>query len=341
MINPIKPPISQDKLKLFSESSSEIIENHFFEKKTNNDTLVSELARCTYEKLFTNVVYDDIACSIGDAIYNNKGKIFKHCATENGRQKIKEYLEPIIAARITYIIERRIAYWNILMSSEQDAQFSELFIPSVALLEVELLNIWNDLYKVDNSMKMSRYVNIDKSLKQFKINAKEEGADISVNYGPLFAALLAEIVTIATGIAITLAGIIVGFGATNPVGWVLLAIASIPGGIAVAVKGPEAIGEFFIDKFIKPKVLEEFETKNFPSTLKKYVYDEIYNMLKGYKSTIMADSEKMLIDKENELSISEDDREQNCFTSIGDIAKMNMQMDIYYKFRNLYVPKEA
>lgn len=327
-------------LHLYSKSSDDIIDNHLFKKITNNETLVTKLARCTYEKLFTKDVYEDIACSIGNAIYNNKGKIFRHCATENGRNQIKDYLKPIIAEHITYIIERRIKYWNDLMSSEQDIQFAELFIPSVSLMEAELSRTWNDLYKGDNSMKMSRYVNINKTLKQFNINAKENGADISVNYGPLFAALLAEIVTIATGIAITLAGIIVGFGATTPLGWVLLAIASIPGGIAVALNGPEAIGEFFVENFIKPKVLKEFDDKNFHSILQKYVYDEIHNMLNNYKSTIKADNEKMMIDKENELSTSEADREQNCFISIGDIAKMNKQMDIYYEFRNQYTAQE-
>lgn len=328
-------------LNLYSESSDAIIENHLFKKITNKETLVTKLARCTYEKLFTTDVYEDIACSIGNAIYNNKGKIFRHCATENGRNQIKDYLKPIIADRITYIIERRINYWNDLMSSEQDVQFAELFVPAVSLMEAELSKTWNDLYKGDDSMKMARYVSINKTLKQFNINPKEKGADISVNYGPLFAALLAEIVTIATGIAITLAGIIVGFGAATPLGWVLLAIASIPGGIAVAVNGPEAIGEFFVENFIKPKVLKEFEEKKFHSILHKYVYDEIHNMLNNYKSSIKPDDEKMMLDKENELSISEDDREQNCYTSIGDIAKMNTQMDIYYEFRNLYTQKES
>lgn len=227
------------------------------------------------------------------------------------------------------------------MSSEQDGQFAELFVPAVSLMEAELSKTWNDLYKGDNSMNMSRYVTINKSLKQFFIGAKEKGVDISVSYGPLFLALVAEITAVATGIAITIAGIFVGFSAAAPIGLVLLAIASIPGGIAVAVKGPEAIGEFFVENLIKPKVLKEFEKMNFASTLKEYVHDEIHNMLNSYKSSIKPDDEKMMLDKENELSISEDDREQNCYTSIGDIAKMNTQMDIYYEFRNLYTQKES
>ncbi|MCI7731815.1 MAG: dynamin family protein [Solobacterium sp.] len=334
------------KAKEFDKKAEDIIKKHLFATRNNIDALSSRLSDDVYRKLFTESIYDEISKRIAATIYENKYTVFKLLRKE---ENLKKFISPLIEEDIASFVESRLNYWNSIMSNGSDTSFKDIFEPEMELLEGKLLREWEQTYSTDEKFfkRMNEFLSIPRNSAGFAIKCTEkQSASVSIKAKDIMPELLAEVAVIASGIAMAVASyicflissVIAGGGvlATNPVG-VLIAMLGLGAGAGLLLaKGPDAIKNEFV-KDMSKKIRSELNKQGIASKFKKMITSEINRRLESFGEKLHVDFEKLDNERDIATSISDEVKEDACFTSLQIIANINSQLKLYKCFKDKHV----
>lgn len=331
----------------FNEEIKPVINNYFFKRLSDADSLSNRLAKSVYNKLFTADVYDEMIDRICYTLFANKFSLFKLRKKE---EELKKFITPLIENDITEIITSRISYWNDIMKSGQDQDFKNIFEPSMRELSLVLREKWTLIYSGnnDNGSKdeafvnaIQQYFNIPTNSEGFYINTLPKESDIDIKSNNLTKVILLQISITIGKIAMAISGYVCYLAAataagsavalTNPLGWLFAAFGLFGGTLIVIFKGEDWVLKQF-NKRIKPQIIDQFKEKNLYYSFEDSITSEIERMLKDFLLKICANKKKMEEDRDVISIKPEDNLEFNCFSSVESISVLNNIIASYNKF---------
>ena len=332
----------------FNARSKLLVHSYFFDKRPGQETMVRCISNAVSDMLFTEEVFNSIAESISETVFENKQKLIKMSKDKDALQK---FLSPLIASNITEIVEERLNYWNTLMESGNESTFSNIFKQEMENLGELLEKEWGEIYKDDSfKTKMHNYVKIPKDASDFILQSNSQSTKIDIDKKALIKSMIAKVAVISTGIAMTIASYVVfliGSAAasavvsvSNPITLLIAIILLLGGGITILTAGPEAIKKHFVEK-IRPKIKKNIEDNDLKTKLGNMIFDSLSKQFETLEKKIKINQNLMKNDMSIATTASDDDIEKSGVNAVIAIHEYNEMYETIIKFRKENINEET
>lgn len=341
------------KAKSFQKIVKDTLVNAIFDSK-QGDSVCTRIVNEENDKLFTDLVYQELAKEIAATLYDNKTLLLplkkfiqlkplpKIVDKDGFVSKLQEIIEPLILKVVNELVSRKVAYMYNMMDSNQDLTIQNIFAPVIDKVEAQLENAWKEQFR-DQSVCFKDYVSLPSSLiwkneKNLAHNALFRQVMNGVNApqvdSTLLVGLLAQIGTVVGGIATLITSILVLIFC-DPTGFSLLAsvILALLGG-AITLFAPDKVRNKFI-KELSEKIYEKLVDGN-KNGFKDLVKHHVEYALNAYIESVKVDVAKMEANRDVALRPNPN-KETDCFNAVDLITKIDTQLQEYCNFANNHV----
>ena len=311
---------------------------------SDEKSLSSLMARKEYENLFTEEFYSDLCNQIASAIYDQKSvllskkviDVLKKLNKGALEKRVIELFSPIIDSLVQDIFSKqvglRLNYWYKTWNSGQDEIFNTMFRPAVKTLKFDLEKEWNDLFYGDKDIKMKDYLKLDETVGNH-ISEKSINGEASVSMVEILSAygkLIMNIVSIISSIVVIILCYII-LGASNPVGWVAVALAGVGYLLVTMFKGPDTIKNEFVEA-VSGQIKQQFKENDTYNQFRELVNHGVEDRINNFRNSLIVDVEKMEHEMIIALSTPESEKENKCFAAIELFEIIKRQYEIYNRF---------
>lgn len=319
----------------FKKTADAIVHATLFNPSDSKEPLVNRLADSVYSKLFNTDVYDAMAENICTQIYANIDKIKK---IRKNEPELKKCMEEIVTKCISEKIADRVEHWNNLLSSNQDKDFSNIFILDITEMEKDLLSQWNNTFVDDNKFIMSDCFKISKDLRTMKIESEEQHSSVDLEkkrINTVIALNYASIATLVASISGACVLYLVACVASGPIGWLIAGLTTLIVGIWTGMNIDEYNEKNFRKKIL-PDLKKQLENRGIRDSIRKMIYDEIEKMLGIYEKQTTVDMKWIECERDVATSTTTEKKEtieRSCYKAAGIVDLINKINKIYNKFK--------
>lgn len=312
----------------FEEKAKKIVHATLFESSNGKDSLIKRLSDSVYKRLFTDEVYDSMSENICDKLYAEIDQIKKY---EEDKEKLQEFSAGLVTKCISDIIYERVSYWNELLSSNQDKDFSNMFVMDINEMERKIESEWNTIY-YDDKFVMTNCYKIIKDTKSLQINSKEHKSNVTIDNGKVntvIALNYASIATMITGMVGAYALYLVACVATGPIGWLIGGLTTLIVGFWTGMSIDEYNEKRFKEKMM-PDLKKQLEDSNIKSSIRNMIYEEIKKLFNTYEKNTKVDDKWLQRERDTAISRLEDPRiEEQCYMAVGAITRILSKNEKY------------
>jgi hypothetical protein len=336
---------------VFQQFVEDTIQTELF-RANNGNSVLDNISKEEYEKIFTNDFYAEIAKGVAEVIYDNKRTFLASQAMRAIRDditiqywppKIKfkdngqfqtvfgDLAFPLIKEKLTEIITNRLKYTLETIESGQDKTIANMFSPVADKIKLIFEQKWNNLFKDDKGFEMNAYLTVPRDLKGYVVEKTTEASgtdltsDLSIG-ATLLGGVVVQISAVVTGIAAMIAGYI-AFILCDPTFTVLIVcvLLGIGGAIVSTIAGGyvrEKFVEFLTEK-IEPKIKADAS-----ASFRHMIDEQMKAILVRYSDGRVVDIQKMRNQRDIALTPNPH-QEENCFRAIEILQKVNDQLICY------------